>query len=209
MYKNYSDLEVIEKWNSNIHTRTRADIEAYLYKKYQPLCVSMSRKYKSLSSIEDNMQECYLIMLKALEWIKTDKITNQNQYSFGSTFKSFLSSYFNCSAYESFAVLAKKESVSLDYPMDLFSINRSDNRGTIFALLTESFEEETICHSTVTKFKHTLKDAELYIWNKLEEGKKQKDIAKELGKSSINFHVQKLKAKYIQFMNNNGYAIQV
>lgn len=206
MYKNYSDIEVIEKWNGNIHTRTRADIEAYLYKKYQPLCVSMSRKYQSLSSIEDNMQECYLIMLKALEWIKTDKITNQGHYSFGITFKNFLSSYFTKDAYESFAVKIEKENSSLDY---IYADSIENNIDMYNTIKTESFEEETICSSTVTKFKHTLKDAELYIWNKLEEGKKQKDIAKELGKSSINFHVQKLKAKYIQFMNNNGYAIQV
>jgi RNA polymerase sigma factor (sigma-70 family) len=205
-FTNLTDLEIIEKWNGNIHSRTRANIEAYFYKKYQPLCRVISHRYKSVSTYEDNMQECYLIMLKALEYINPNKVTNQAAFSFGSIFKQYLTAYFNCNCYESFNSKCEKEEVSIYY--DKMEQNESEE-SFIIDLQTESFEETTIFSDIVNAFKKTLKDTEIRLWNLLEEGKTQKEIASLINKTSISYNVQKLKNRYIDFMNKNGYAIEI
>ena len=81
--------------------------------------------------------------------------------------------------------IKEKESISL---------NNDDIPQTAYI---KSFEDKSVFHYTLSKFKSTLKENEILLWEYLEEGKKQKDVAKKLNKSNINYQVQKLKTKYI------------
>lgn len=201
-FNHLADVEVIEKYKNNPHWSTRKDIEEHFYTKFQPLIDSMSRKYKFIGSYEDNLQESYLIMLKALEWIDVNSITNSSKYSFGITLKYFLTGYFNNEfKYETDAKVIEKEMISIYQE----TVNHEEY--TIGEI--ESHEETVIFTSTINQFKSLLKDGEKKIWELLESGASQKNIAIQCGKSSVQYQVQKLKAKYIDFMNNNGYAIEI
>lgn len=200
-FNHLTDVEVIEKYKNNPHWSTRKDIEEHFYTKFQPLIDSMSRKYKFIGSYEDNLQESYLIMLKALEWVNVDKITNTAKYSFGVTFEFFLKGYFkNEFKYETNAKVIEKEMISIYQE----TVNHEEY--TIGEV--ESHEETVIFTSTINQFKSLLKDGEKKIWEFLESGASQKNIAIQCGRASVNYQVQKLKAKYVNFMNSNGYSIQ-
>ena len=93
-FNEMKDYEVVERWQKGNHL-TQKRIEEYLYIKYRPLIMKYSSKYSYVSSYEDNMQEAYLIMIKALEYINTDKIYNKELYSFGVTFKEYITGYFH------------------------------------------------------------------------------------------------------------------
>jgi len=203
-FNHLTDLEVIEKWSDTInqHYRTRASIEAYLYKKYYPLCNVISRRYQSQASYEDNMQECYLIMLKALEYVNPQKTHNQAQYSFGVTFKQHLTSYFNTNSYESFNKQIEKNIVSI------YQKDHNDNEVLIDGKV-ESHEEETVFALIVKDFKATLKESEMIIWNLLEEGKTYKEIAKLVNRIQVVHIIHRIKDNYKKFMNNNGYNLEL
>jgi hypothetical protein len=201
-FNHLSDIEVIEKYKNNPHWSTRKDIEEHFYTKFQPLIDSMSRKYKFIGSYEDNLQESYLIMLKALEWIDVNSITNSSKYSFGITLKYFLTGYFNNEfKYETNAKVIEKEMISIYQE----TVNHEEY--TIGEI--ESHEENVIFNSVINQFKSLLKDTERKIWELLESGKTQRDIAIQFGKPSVQYLVKQLKIKYINFMNDNGYAIEI
>jgi RNA polymerase sigma factor (sigma-70 family) len=202
-YSTKSDLEVLEIHQNNSHWKTKQDIETYLYRKYYPLCVVYSRKYSSVSPFDDNMQECYFAMLKAIEYVDANKIFNTNSFSFGVVFKMYLSSHFNNQIqYESYESKCKKDQVSLHQEID-------NEEEIVIEGIVPSHEEETIFSLLLKEFKSTLKDIEIRIWEALEEGKTQREIAKQFNKSSINFRVNSIKSKYTEFMNKNGYAIEM
>lgn len=198
-YSQKSELELIEMHKSDSHWKIKQQIETYLYKKYNPLCRSFSQKFASISSFEDNMQECYMILLDAIDYVNPTKVYSSN-FSFGVIYKLYLSSYFhNQTYYESYKAKCKKDEISLYY--------NSEDCEEMIEIKVPSHENNTIFNSIFKEFKDTLKDIEITIWDLLEEGKTQRDIAKEFNKSSIQYKVSQLKSKYIHFMNTHGYEI--
>lgn len=200
-FNHLTDVEVIEKYKNNPHWSTRKDIEEHFYKKFMPLVRSKSKQYAFVASYEDNLQESYLIMLKALGWVNVDKITNTAKYSFGVTFEFFLKGYFkNEFQYETDKDIIERE-------MESIYKQTPDHEEYVIGEV-ESHEEHVIFSSNISQFKSLLKEGEKKIWELLESGKTQKDIAIQCGRASVNYQVQKLKAKYVDFMNSNGYSIQ-
>ena len=194
-YSNKTDLEVIEIYKNNSHWRTKQEIETYFYKKYAPLCKKYSNAYRYLSSMEDNMQECYFLMIKALEFVNINKINNESSFSFGYIFKSYIEPYFK---YE--GTKNKKY------------IYEVDREKIIVQNKTKSFEDILIFNTNLEIFKKQLTSYELNLLNLLQTNMKKQDIAKELGEkhtANLSYWRTKIQSKYIEFMNNAGYELTI
>ena len=96
--QNSTDLQMINEYKSTNRIAKKQAIETELYTKYMPLIKHYAKRYESISSYEDNCQEAYFIMRKALDYVNPDKIYNKNAYSFGVTFKDYLRGYFSAEA---------------------------------------------------------------------------------------------------------------
>jgi len=204
--QNKTDLELVEMWqdNDNTHHRTRTAIEATLYEKYEPLCKHMSFKYQSVSTFEDNMQDCYLYMLEALAKVESKKIHNPITYSFGVSFKYQIVSFLNASASN------KKKTYNKNTEDILPDI---EGNTTIFnQVKVEDHTKEIIFADTYKDFLGTLSEYEQKIMALLHLGMKRMDIAKEMKAKStanITYYTNGLQDKYVMYMNSNGYSIEV
>ena len=190
-----SDLDLIKEWQDiNTLPKIKTQLESDLYRKYTPLCKSISRRYQHTAPFEDNMQECYLIMIKALKYVDEDKINNVEGYSFGITFKQYLRSYFNVQNYESEEKIIRDKNLSLEEDIPNFE-------GV--TLRNNTYESEIIFDIALKQFRETLDEEESFIFNSLEKGEEKQT----LNLKSIYYKINKIKNKYINFMNINGYAI--
>ena len=200
-YSNKTDLEVIEIYKNNSHWRTKQDIETYFYKKYSPLCKTISYKYRYISSMEDNMQDCYFLMLDALDWVDTNKITDTVNFSFGYVFKKYLTPHFIQQQKVNSRVEEHIKIESLD------PLEQEDNFRQHVLATVPSFESNLIFKITYDRFKKQLDPKNLAIINLLEQNERVKDIAEKLSLSNATIYKNKIQQMYIQFMNKSGYEI--
>jgi len=204
--QNKTDLELVVMWqdSENTHHRTRTAIEALLYKKYTPLCKNMSFKYQSVSTFEDNMQDCYLFMLEALAKVEVKKIHNPIIYSFGVSFKYQIVSLLNAS-------VSNKKKAHNKNTEDI--LPDAEGNTIIFdQIRVEDNTEEIIFADTYKGFLGSLSTYEQKIMKLLKLGMKRMDIATEMkAKSTANiiYYTNRLQDKYVRYMNSNGYSIEV
>lgn len=198
-YSTKSDVEVIKIYKNNSHWRTKQEIEAHLYQKYSPLCKKYSYKYRYLSTMEDNMQDCYLQMVQALDFIDVNKITDAEKYSFGITFGGYLSSHF-------ISQLKQKKDDTIEYDSQ-----QEQNFAKVMAT-SKSPEEQVIFNIFKKEFENTLPEKEKILFQMLTDGMQKKVIAKELGEkhtANLTFWVNKIQKKYIAYTQLIGYELTV
>jgi len=207
-YSNKTDAEVIEVYKNNSHWRTKQEIETYFYQKYMPLCKKYSYKFKYLSSFEDNIQECYFMLINALEYIKMDKIKKPEIYSFGITFRGYLTSYFISQMKQYREVYSVEESEEkAGYTTGVGSRNHKDNNA---AYRNKEYENNLIFNLYKEEFEETLPEKEKRLFQMLADGMRKKDIVKELGEkhtANLTFWTSKLAKKYTEFNNTIGYEL--
>ena len=199
-FSKFTETEIIEKWGDNPHWRTRRDIEEFMYKKYIPVCKKYSSIYKG--EFEDNMQECYLIMLNSLEYAY--KIIGKWD-SFGGVFKSRIKVYLqkkinikDTAFFNEIIPVAFTEESLYNSNVENFSDNKID------------FDEDLIFNDIIDEFFKTLTDKEQQIYIRLSEKQSKKDIAKQMNiSSSVNvvYWMNRMKLKYVSFMRENGYNL--
>jgi thiol-disulfide isomerase/thioredoxin len=211
VYQNYAsktDLEVIEIYKNNSHWRTKREIETYFYQKYIPLCKKYSYKYRYIQPMEDNMQDCYFQMVQALDYVDINKVTNPEMYSFGITFRGYLSSHF-------IAEIKKyKEEFEIHVEYTEFYEVHTKHMGKNKDLKYRgSVQENSVIFKIYKqKFEETLSEKEKRLFKMLADGMKKKDIVKELGKkhtANLTFWVNKIQKKYVEFNNSIGYEIAI
>jgi len=195
-YSKKSDSEIVEIYKNNSHWRTKQEIETYFYKKYTPLCKKYSNRYRDISTFEDNMQECYFIMLKALDGPSIEKME-----SFGVSFSNYLWGYFGN--------VIKKQDTNKN--TEEYITNPIEEDRTM-PIIVNSQEDEIIFNSDVKGFYKQLSDTEKELVNLLQTNMKKKDIAKKLGFATIHnlyFWTNKIQHKYLQHMNECGYELSI
>jgi hypothetical protein len=203
-FSHKTDLEIIEMYNDNCYWKTKQDIETYFYKKCTPLIKKYSYKYKFLSTVEDNMQESYFLLIQALEWVDTVKITNQDNFSFPLVFKGYLSSHFvkefkkysnNANTFtEEYVVSAEVDSPKVE---QAFILPQEDS--IIFNMYKKQFEE-------------TLPEKEKRLFQMLVDGMKKKDIVKELGEkhtANLSYTTKKIACSLTIFFRQIGYELNI
>jgi len=208
-YSNKTDLEIIEIYKNNAHWKTKQEIETYFYKKYSPLCKKYSNLYRHISSMEDNMQECYFLMIKALDYVDTNKITNTSLFSFGSIFRFHITSHFiheNVRKVKEFNHLLSEN--DLDYYINHSTYIRSNS----YKNNVTCIENKIIFNTNLEIFKKQLTSYELNLLELLQTSMKKQDVAKELGEkhtANLTYWRSKIQSKYIEFMNNVGYELTI
>jgi len=208
LYSNKSDAEIIEIYKNNPHWRTRQDVESYFYAKYQPLVKSQAIKFSYLSSVEDNCQECYFLMLSALDWIDLSKV-DLEQFSFGGVFKRYITAHF----------IGEVNSKKVENENKVETIDLTPEQGALFgkkfyngSKVVESHEDSLIFKMNLKEFKKSLTEKELNLVELLETNMYKKDITKELGfknTPNLTHWVEKVQSKYRTFMNNAGYELAI
>lgn len=186
-----TDLQMIQEYKTTNRIAKKQQIEADLYNKYMPLIKTESRLNINVNPMEDNMQECYIIMKKALEYVNPDKIYNKEVYTFGVTFKSYLRAYFK-------AIYIKKGLEWSTYEHVDLCRDSSD------------MIKENMVADSFNRWFNTLDKFEQKIIEFLEKGLQRQEIAKKLkmkNTANLTYHTNRLKRSYKDFMNTNGYSI--
>ena len=205
-YSNKSDVEVIEIYKNNSHWRTKQEIETHFYQKYSPLCKKYSYKYNYLSTMEDNMQECYFQLINALEYVDINKITNIESYSFGITLRGYVSSYF-ISQMSQYRDVYSIEDETTSYTT---GVGSRDNKVNHIRSKEREYENNLIFNLYKEEFEETLPEKEKRLFQMLADGMKKKDIVKELGEkhtANLTYWINKIQKKYIAYTTSIGYEI--
>jgi hypothetical protein len=200
-FLNKTDLEILEVYKNNSHWSIKQKIESYLYKKYSPLCKKYSYAYRYLSSMEDNMQECYFLMLKAIDFVNVNKINNESSFSFGFIFKSYIEPHFK---YKGIKYIKEVSNTDYFYKINYIEYNKITKM--------DSFENSLIFNINLEIFKKQLTPYELNLLELLQTSMKKQDIAKELGEkhtANLSYWRTKIQSKCVEFMNNAGYELTV
>jgi len=166
-----------------------------LYRKYYPLIKAYSQIYANVDSYEDRLQEAYLIMLQTAKAIKIERI--DENFKFSSFFKEKLNRYF---AYH--AKLNRKRNI----------VNQDEIEEDKLSYIEDTrinFVDKIDFNMTYNAFKNTLNDNEKSILDLLKQGLLKYEVAKVIDRSNgtISNKVNQLRKKYVQYMNENGYAI--
>lgn len=200
-FKSKSDYDVIHEIYVNGHISQKQDVEQYFYNKYMPLIKKYSKRYENngFGSFEDNVQECYLIMIDALH-NAIDKLKEND--SFGYIFQGYIRGYFKLNAtnqahyeYDSYATEVEEDK----------SYSILEGKTTI-----PSYEEDVIGEITYNGFENELTDYEYTLIELLKTGMKKQTIAQKLGENNqanLTYHIKRIKKKYINYMNENGYSM--
>lgn len=200
--KNYSiksDYEVIHEVYVNGQISQKQDVEQYFYNKYTPLIKKYSKRYENngFGSFEDNMQECYLIMIDALH-NAIDKLKEND--SFGYIFQGYIRGYFR---------LKNTNQAHYDYVGDMTEEEQLHCRA--WQGRGVSTPDEAYIHKIIYKdFEKYITDYEYILIELLKTGMKKQTIAQKLGEknqSNLTYHIKRIKNKYIQYMNDNGYSM--
>lgn len=203
--KNKTDYELVTIWNdnSNTHWRTRQQIESIFYKKYTPLFKSQCSQIKGVT-FEDAMQDCYLLMLPALEY--AGKKLGEND-SFGGILKTRIKPTlrahfyreetkfnFNCTSTDN--NFLKNESESYEFNVDIKD--------------EYILDEEIIFEEAKQKFIDSLTKEEETLYYLLEQKVDRHEVMKKLKvkcSSNVSYKIAKLRKKYKFSMNEFGYSI--
>lgn len=193
-YKMKTDYEIITEIYIDGHISQKQDVEQYFYNKYLPLIKKYSKRYEhnGFGSYEDNMQECYLIMVNALQ-NATKKL--KEDVSFGSIFQGYIRGYFK---------------VNNSNKSNYNSTNYIEEEFAKTVIPTTCHAEQIISQITYNGFEKELTDYEYTLIELLKAGMKKQTIAKKLGEknqANLTYHIKRIKNKYIQYMNENGYSI--
>ena len=206
-YSEKSDVEVLDVYYNNAHWRTKQEIEAHLYKKYEPLCKAMSYKYRAMSTFEDNMQDCFLIMLKTLDGNQAQKISSHID-SFGGIFKGYLRGYFKSNYSQFMKDVHERAGTINEYThshLEKLPIAFIQKNWGI-----QSQETTIIDYLHRQDFEETLEEKEKRLFQMLADGMKKKDIVKELGEkhtANLTYWINKIQKKYIAYTTSIGYEI--
>jgi hypothetical protein len=185
--QNSTDLQMINEYKSTNRIAKKQAIETELYTKYMPLIKHYAKRYETISSYEDNCQEAYFIMRKALDYVNPEKIYNKEAYSFGVTFKDYLKGYFSCEAKQEIPSTELIEETVVDNPLPSIE-----------------FEEAFL------SWYKNLNKLEQRIFNYLEKGFQRKEIAVKLkmkNTANLTYHTNKLQKSYVEYMNKCGFSI--
>jgi hypothetical protein len=195
-FKSKSDYDVIQIY-ANGHISQKQDVEQYFYNKYMPLIKKYSKRYENngFGSFEDNMQECYLIMIDALNNAISKLREND---SFGNMFGGYIRAYFR---------LKNTNQSYYDYVGDMPEEGQLHCR--VWQGRGVSTPDEAYIHKIIYNgFEKALTDYEYTLIELLKAGMKKQTIAKKLGEknqANLTYHIKRIKKKYINYMNQNGY----
>lgn len=202
-FSHKTDLEIIEMYNDNCHWKTKQEIETYFYKKCTPLLGKYSRKYSYLSSVEDNMQDCYFLLIQALEWVDSTKVKDVSKFSFIAIMEGYLISHF-------VAVIRNKYTVGRS--TEEYVVTPTENDFTVEQAFVLPEENSIIFNMYKQQFENTLPEKEKRLFQLLADGMKKKDIAKELGEkhtANLTYTTKKIACSLTIFFRQIGYELTV
>ncbi len=205
--EDYIILQIYKHEPEEVITSLKTEIQNFLLKKYQPLCNSLSSRYRYLDSFDDNKQECYFSMLKALDYVNLSKIGSTKDFSFGYYFKTYIQMDFNNKS-------NSKEQKEKDATFTISDIVKVDEEGNeIDSVLFQQKDavDNIICEDAWERFKQTLSPHKRTVIERVVWERYQKEAAEKLGltPSSLSIHLKKIRREFIDYMNKNGYKIAV
>jgi hypothetical protein len=193
-YSNKTELEVIEIYKNNAHWRTKQEIEAYFYQKYTPYIKGICTRYRNMATIEDNMQDCYFLLVNALEYVDENKVSNKNNFSFQFILNRYITAHF--------IGQAKSSKKQITEHMEEYITRQDQEYYKPEQSYTESHESEIINKVYKEQFEKTLSNEERVIFNMMYDRQKLDDIAKAVNKKckqNLKYYRDNIQRKFNTF----------